>query len=93
MFRAQFTGFNSSTTPNKADENRQVHIPGLSGAIMEELIQYAYMRKCNINAENVHELLISADYVGMIGLVQLCKQHLAQMLTPENCVSIMGFAR
>lgn len=60
---------------------------------MEQLIQYAYLRKCTINAENVHELLISADYVGMIGLVTLCKQHLAAMLTPENCVSIMGFAR
>ncbi|XP_069963163.1 kelch-like protein 10 isoform X1 [Bactrocera oleae] len=92
-FRAQFTGFNSTISPSKSDENRSVHIPGMSGTIMEQLIQYAYLRKCTINAENVHELLISADYVGMIGLVTLCKQHLAAMLTPENCVSIMGFAR
>lgn len=60
---------------------------------MEQIIQYAYLRKCSIHAENVHELLISADYVGIIGLVSLCKQYLAQMLTPQNCVSIMGFAR
>lgn len=60
---------------------------------MEQIIKYAYLRKCSINADNVHELLISADYVGIIGLVTLCKQQLAQMLTPENCVSIMGFAR
>ncbi|XP_036321452.1 kelch-like protein 10 isoform X2 [Rhagoletis pomonella] len=92
-FRAQFTGFNSTSSPEKSDENRSVYIPGMSGAIMEQLIQYAYLRKCTINADNVHELLISADYVGMMGLVTQCKQQLATMLTPENCVSIMGFAK
>lgn len=65
----------------------------MSGSIMEQIIQYAYLRNCTIDADNVHELLISADYVGVIGLVALCKQYLAQILTPENCVSIMGFAR
>ncbi|KAL9924242.1 kelch-like protein 10 [Glossina fuscipes] len=92
-FRAQFTGFNTAFANAKNDENHHVHIPGMSGAVMEQIIQYAYLRKCIINADNVHELLISADYVGIIGLVTLCKQHLAQMLTPENCVSIMGFAK
>ncbi|XP_037828637.1 kelch-like protein 10 [Lucilia sericata] len=92
-FRAQFTGFNSPEIKNLAEETRHVHIPGMSGSIMEQIIQYAYLRKCTINADNVHELLISADYVGIIGLVTLCKQYLAQMLTAENCVSIMGFAR
>lgn len=93
--RVQFTGFKTAadggTSPG--EENRHVHIPGMSGSIMEQIIKYAYLRKCSINADNVHELLISADYVGIIGLVTLCKQQLAQMLTPENCVSIMGFAR
>lgn len=65
----------------------------MSGHIMEQIILYAYLRKCTINDDNVHELLISADYVGIMGLVELCKQHLEQMLTPENCVSIMSFAR
>ncbi|KAM7351624.1 kelch-like protein 10 [Cochliomyia hominivorax] len=92
-FRAQFTGFNSNEVKCLKEENHLVHIPGMSGNIMEQIIQYAYLRKCTINDDNVHELLISADYVGIIGLVELCKQYLAQMLTPENCVSIMGFAR
>lgn len=91
--RAQFTGFNSLANNNKSEENRFVHIPGMSGAIMEQIIQYAYLRKCNITNENVHELLISADYVGVIGLVLLCKRFLAQTLTPENCVSVMGFSK
>ncbi|XP_017857861.1 PREDICTED: kelch-like protein 10 isoform X3 [Drosophila arizonae] len=60
---------------------------------MNCVIQYAYLRKTNISDDNVHELLICADYVGMVGLVKQCKDYLSHTLSPENCVSIMGFAR
>ncbi|XP_061402054.1 kelch-like protein 10 [Musca vetustissima] len=94
-FRAQFTttGAATNTANNPVTNNHNVHIPGVSFSIMEEIINYAYLRKCSINDDNVHQLLISADYVGISGLVKMCKQYLAQMLTAENCVSIMGFAR
>lgn len=89
---AQFTGFNSRTGAGN-DESRVVHIPGISASIMNCVIQYAYLRKTNISDDNVHELLICADYVGMVGLVKQCKDYLSHTLSPENCVSIMGFAR
>ncbi|KAH8272167.1 hypothetical protein KR018_004487 [Drosophila ironensis] len=97
-FRAQFTGFNTASRGCGAgivgcEENRVIHIPGISAPIMNCVIQYAYLRKTNIYDENVHELLICADYVGMVGLVKQCKDYLSRTLTPENCVSIMGFAR
>ncbi|KAH8251456.1 hypothetical protein KR038_000164 [Drosophila bunnanda] len=97
-FRAQFTGFNAisgtgGTGGTGKEENRVIHIPGISASIMNGVIQYAYLRQTNINDENVHELLICADYVGMVGLVKQCKDYLSHTLTPENCVSIMGFAR
>ncbi|KAH8321099.1 kelch-like protein 10 isoform X1 [Drosophila kikkawai] len=96
-FRAQFTGFNAVSsvcgTGGTGKENRVIHIPGISASIMNGVIQYAYLRQTNINDENVHELLICADYVGMVGLVKQCKDYLSHTLTPENCVSIMGFAR
>ncbi|XP_020808739.1 kelch-like protein 10 isoform X2 [Drosophila serrata] len=97
-FRAQFTGFNAisgacGTGGTGMEENRVIHIPGISANIMNGVIQYAYLRQTNINDENVHELLICADYVGMVGLVKQCKDYLSHTLTPENCVSIMGFAR
>ncbi|XP_064554033.1 kelch-like protein 10 isoform X2 [Drosophila montana] len=91
-FRAQFTGFNSRAGAGN-DESRVVHIPGISASIMNCVIQYAYLRKTNISDDNVHELLICADYVGMVGLVKQCKEYLSRTLSPENCVSIMGFAR
>lgn len=95
---AQFTGFNTNNHGCGAsvvenEENRIIHIPGISASIMNCVIQYAYLRKTNISDENVHELLICADYVGMVGLVKQCKDYLSHTLTPENCVSIMGFAR
>lgn len=89
---AQFTGFNSRAGTGN-DESRVVHIPGISASIMNCVIQYAYLRKTNISDDNVHELLICADYVGMVGLVKQCKEYLSRTLSPENCVSIMGFAR
>lgn len=97
-FRAQFTGFNTGNHGCGAsvvdtEENRIIHIPGISASIMNCVIQYAYLRKTYISDENVHELLICADYVGMVGLVKQCKDYLSHTLTPENCVSIMGFAR
>ncbi|XP_023031778.1 kelch-like protein 10 isoform X1 [Drosophila willistoni] len=95
-FRAQFTGFNAASHGAGAagnKENQIIHIPGISAAIMNCVIQYAYLRKTNICDDNVHELLICADYVGMVGLVKQCKDFLSRTLTPENCVSTMGFAR
>lgn len=84
--RALFT--NSLST-----EPRNVYLPDMRAAIMEEIICYAYLRRCDINSSNVHELLALADYVGMTGLVKQCKLVLEQMLTPESCFGIMRFAR
>ncbi|XP_070069100.1 kelch-like protein 10 isoform X2 [Drosophila takahashii] len=96
-FRAQFTGFNadnrSCVTSTVASENPVIHIPGINASIMNSMIQYAYLRQTNITENNVHELLICADYVGMVGLVKQCKDYLSRTLTADNCVSIMGFSR
>ncbi|XP_037731647.1 kelch-like protein 10 isoform X2 [Drosophila subpulchrella] len=93
-----FTGFNADsrervTRTVAAEESPVIHIPGISATIMNCVIQYAYLRQTHISENNVHELLTCADYVGMVGLVNQCKDFLSSTLTPENCVSIMGFAR
>ncbi|XP_037959800.1 kelch-like protein 10 isoform X2 [Teleopsis dalmanni] len=92
-FRAQFTGFNSGISEYDKEVSRRVCIPGMSAAIMEQLINYAYLRRCQITEDNVHELLVSADYLGMMGLVKLCERKMTKMLSPINCVDIMSFAR
>ncbi|XP_075156886.1 kelch-like protein 10 isoform X2 [Haematobia irritans] len=92
-FRAQFTTTLATSTDGKSEHNCQIHIPGISANIMEEIVNYAYLRKCSINNENVQELLVSADYFGILGLIDICKDYMVKMLTPGNCVDIMCFAR
>lgn len=80
---------------NKAcdEKNRSVHVPGIRGEIMEQILQYAYTRRCVIDENSVHELLVSADYVGLVSLINHCKKFIGDMLSPESCVDIMGFSK
>lgn len=68
-------------------------IPGIASATMKMVIDYAYLRLCDITEENVHELFVVSDYVAMMGLVKLCVEFMSNMLRPDNCVGLMRFAR
>jgi hypothetical protein len=60
---------------------------------MSLILEYAYMRSVDINQENVCTLLVSANYFSVLGLFEFCCDFLKNMLTPENCIGIMLFAR
>lgn len=60
---------------------------------MNQLISYAYLRDINVTPENVHNLLITADYLSILGILKICCDFLKSTLTPMNCISIMQFAR
>ncbi|KAM9494995.1 kelch-like protein 10 [Clarias gariepinus] len=68
-------------------------IPGISSEIMELIMEYAYIQRVNITEENVHELLITADYLAMSGLVNKCSMFLKAQVCQENCIGIWRFAR
>lgn len=80
-----------TTTLNQ--NNKDVFIPGISSSIMRKVVDYAYLRHCDITEHNVHELMVISDYVGMVGLMKLCIEFLINTLTPTNCVKRMLFAR
>lgn len=84
-FRAFFTN-------PLSEEKQNVFIPDIRAETMEEMLNYAYLRKCEISPSNVHELLVLADYVGMTGLLRQCKLVLGRMLSAKNCFGIMRFA-
>ncbi|KAI4882850.1 hypothetical protein NFI96_022073, partial [Prochilodus magdalenae] len=85
-FRALFTsGWNPS-------EKRVYNIPGLSPAMMRQIIEYAYTRSISINTENVEELLAAADYLSVTGVIHACCQFLEAQLCVENCIGIWTFA-
>ena len=86
-FRALFTNelFNTN--------RREVVIPGVSAAIMSTIVDYAYTRHVDINADNVEMLLPAADQFHVVGIVKKCCDFLTAQLCPENCIGIHKFAR
>ncbi|KAL7827153.1 hypothetical protein SRHO_G00328710 [Serrasalmus rhombeus] len=68
------------------------NIPGISAEMMGLIIDHAYARPVTINQENVKELLIAADYLCVLDLLQACCQFLEDQLCVENCIDIWGFA-
>lgn len=86
-FRALFTNelFNTN--------RREVVIPGVSADVMRIIIDYAYTRHVDINAENVEILLPAADQFHVIGIVKKCCDFLTAELGPENCIGIYKFSK
>ncbi|XP_033324832.1 kelch-like protein 10 isoform X1 [Megalopta genalis] len=81
------------TTTLHSREKTDVLLPGVSSNMMNLLLEYAYLRSINVNKENVCQLLVTADYLNILGVLDLCSEFLKQNLAPENCISVMRFAR
>jgi hypothetical protein len=81
------------TTPLHCTKRTDVLLPGVTSETMSLILEYVYMRSVDINQENVCTLSMSAHYLHMPGLLELCRNFLKSMLTPENCIGIMRFAR
>jgi kelch-like protein 10 len=81
------------TTPLHYTERTDILLPGVTSETMSLILEYAYMRSVDINQENVSTLFVSADYLIMPGLLELCCDFLKSIFTPENCIGIMLFAR
>ncbi|XP_066145529.1 kelch-like protein 10 [Euwallacea fornicatus] len=86
-FRALFT----TTLHNK--EKNQVHLPGVSSDMLRTLLVYVYLRKLNLDDDNVYSILIAADYLSILGALELCCKYLETILKPANSISILTFAR
>lgn len=59
---------------------------------MAKIIDYAYLRSCELNEENVVEILVTADYLALKSLIDYCIQYLIDHLTPKNAINVMRFA-
>ncbi|KAF5306185.1 hypothetical protein FQR65_LT07461, partial [Abscondita terminalis] len=86
-FRALFT--TSLHGKNKAN----VLLPGVSSDMMQTLLSYIYMRKLEVTEDNVYQLLMTADYLSILGVLNICCQFLESKLSPTNCIGILNFAR
>ncbi|KAJ4449369.1 hypothetical protein ANN_00767, partial [Periplaneta americana] len=72
------------TTSLHTREKTDVLIPGVSTEMLSLILEYAYVRTVEITQDNVCQLLIAADYLSVLGLLQLCCDFLRGMLEPET---------
>lgn len=70
-----------------------MHLPGVNTEMLQKLLGYIYLRKLDINDNNVYPLLITADYLSILGVLDMCCKYLERTLTPKNCIGVLIFAR
>uniref|UniRef100_A0A3P8TQN6 Kelch like family member 10 n=1 Tax=Amphiprion percula TaxID=161767 RepID=A0A3P8TQN6_AMPPE len=63
-------------------------IPNLSADVMQLIIEFAYGCSVSVTEDNVQELLLAADQLGVKSLVQTCCCFLGEQLCPRNCIAI-----
>lgn len=59
--------------------------------MMELLIEFAYTNSISVTEDNVQELMLAADLLCVMDVVQICSDFLGEQLCPENCIGIWQF--
>nr|XP_046274623.1 kelch-like protein 10 [Scatophagus argus] len=83
-FRALFTRWSPP-------EQKVFEISGLSPDMMQLIIEFAYNNAVSVTEHEVQELLLAADQLNVMDVVQLCCDFLQQRLNPHNCIGIWQF--
>ncbi|KDR16331.1 kelch-like protein 10 [Zootermopsis nevadensis] len=86
-FRALFT------TTLHTSEKTDILLHGVSSDMMAHILNYVYSRKMDIHSENVRQLLVTADYLCLQDVTELCCDFLKDAMDAVNCIDIMHFAR
>ena len=75
-------------------ENREgiVRFEEISGAVMEDVLEFIYTGSVEVTQENCKDLIAAANYLVIPGLKNLSGQFLEQQITKSNCVSTFYFA-
>ena len=75
-------------------ENREgiVRFEEISGAVMEDVLEFIYTGSVEVTQENSKDLIATANYLLIPGLKNLSGQFLEQQITKSNCISTFYFA-
>uniref|UniRef100_A0A665T7J9 Kelch-like protein 10 n=1 Tax=Echeneis naucrates TaxID=173247 RepID=A0A665T7J9_ECHNA len=83
-FRALFTRW--------SNPDREVFsIPGLGPDMMQLIIEFAYTGSASVTEENAQELMMAADQLSVMGVVETCSDFISKQLSPKNCIGIFHF--
>ncbi|XP_062250372.1 kelch-like protein 10 [Platichthys flesus] len=67
------------------------HITLVSPDIMQIIIEFAYTGSITVTKDNVHELMVAADMLNIIGIIQACSSFISEHLCLQNCIGIWQF--
>ena len=69
-----------------------VRFEDISGAVMEDVLEFIYTGNVEVTQENCKDVIAAANYLLIPGLKNLSGQFLEQQLTKSNCISTFYFA-
>ena len=81
------------TTSLHENERTDILIRDVSAEAMRLVIEYAYTRSTQVDADNVEMLLRTADYFNIEGMLKDCCIFLMTQVGPRNCFGIKKFAK
>ena len=75
-------------------ENREgiVRFEEISGAVMEDVLEFIYTGSVEVTQENSKDLIAAANYLVIPSLKNLSGKFLEQQITKSNCISTFYFA-
>jgi len=86
--------FFSTLFQSNMKENREgiVRFEEISGAVMEDILEFIYTGSVEITEENSKDLIAAANYLVIPGLKILSGRVLERQLSKSNCISTFYFA-
>ena len=86
--------FFSKLLQSDMKENREgiVRFEEISGAVMEDVLEFIYTGSVEVTQENSEDLITAANYLLIPGLKTVSGRFLERRLTRANCISTFYFA-
>ncbi|KAM9342471.1 kelch-like protein 10 [Pholidichthys leucotaenia] len=72
-------------------EQKVFNIPGISSPIMELILEYAYTGLVSVTVKNMQELMLAADQLEVMDILQICWNFIENELAPKNCIGVWQF--
>ena len=75
-------------------ENREgiVHFEEISGAVMEDVLEFIYTGSVEVTEENSKDLIAAANYLLLAGLKTHSGRFLGRQISESNCISAFYYA-
>lgn len=68
---------------------REIPFDGIAGARLEQLIEFCYTGRVQLNDENAQPILVYAQQYRLERLIESCAKYLKQHLRVENCCAVL----